>query len=151
MAGCAGGEGASGKLKKSTLEDNEALLQRYVLERFGARAIASITPRDAEDYLAGLVRQRSKQGDGDTLAPATVKHAWVTFNRVMKYALRHGAIISNPCDRVDYSASRATGDRSGFEHHPLTAVQVGALSAAVSGVTPADYIGPRFRRTRSTD
>jgi integrase len=41
--------------------------------------------------------------------------------RVMKYAVQHRAIAANPCDAVDFSATRATGDKSGFEHRPLTA------------------------------
>lgn len=36
-------------------------------------------------------------------------------------------------NRVDFSASRATGDYAGFEHHPLSAQEVGAVSAAVAG------------------
>jgi integrase len=51
----------------------------------------------------------------------------------MKYALRHKAVTANPCDAVDFSASRATGDHGAFEHHPLTAEQVGRLSAAIAG------------------
>ncbi|MGV0715906.1 hypothetical protein ABQE93_10915 [Mycolicibacterium sp. XJ662] len=54
----------------------------------------------------------------------------------MKYALRHKAIAANPCDAVDFSASRATGDREGFEHHPLTAEQVGRPSAAIAREVP---------------
>jgi hypothetical protein len=37
---------------------------------------------------------------------------------------------------VDFSASRATGDHAQFEHHPLTAERVGALSAALAGNVP---------------
>jgi integrase len=43
------------------------------------------------------------------------------------------AISANPCDAVDFSASRATGGHGAFEHHPLTAEQVVWLSAAVAG------------------
>ena len=55
---------------------------------------------------------------------------------MLRYALHHGAIATNPTDRVDFSASRATGDREAFEHHPLTAEQVGRLAAAVRGDVP---------------
>ena len=42
-------------------------------------------------------------------------------------------IPSNPADRVDYAMNRSTGDHEKFEHHPLTAKQVGELSAAIAG------------------
>ncbi|MBP2205201.1 integrase [Rhodococcus percolatus] len=81
--------------------------------------------------MAALVSQQSRQSDA--LSPATVKHAWGTFGRVMKYALRHDAITSNPAERVDFATNRATGDHEKFEHHPLTATQVAELSAAIAG------------------
>jgi hypothetical protein len=44
-----------------------------------------------------------------------------TVRRVFVYALFHATISSNPTDRVDFPASRATGRRERFKHHPLTA------------------------------
>ncbi|MBF6131603.1 site-specific integrase [Nocardia otitidiscaviarum] len=126
-----------GRLKQSTLDGYAANLQRYALKTFSSKAIAAITPHDCEEFLAALVRQKSRQGaDGqldNTLTPATVKHGWGTFRRVLKYAVRHDAISSNPADRVDFDTNRATGDHEGFEHNPLTATQVAQLSAAVAG------------------
>lgn len=125
---------AQGRLKQRTLDDYEKYLQRYALKVFAPRPIASITPRHCEDFLTGLVRQQSRQGtQGDTLSPATVKHAWGVFGRVLKYAVRHDAITSNPADRVEFDTHRATGDHEGFEHHPLTAEQIAQVSAAVAG------------------
>ncbi|MDO3637633.1 tyrosine-type recombinase/integrase [Mycolicibacterium arseniciresistens] len=124
---------ARGRLKQRAHEDCKRLLTRYVLDRFGARAIASISAKDAEEFLAALVRQPSRQGDRAPLSPATVKHAWGMFSTVMRYAMRHGAISSNPADQVDFSTSRGVGDLGKFEHNPLTATQVGELCAAVAG------------------
>ena len=124
---------AQGRLKQRTLDGYEKQLKRYLLEPFGGRAIASITPRECEAFLTALVRRQSRQNGGEPLSPATVKHVWSTFRRVMKYAVQHDALASNPCDRVDYDGKRATGDRERFEHHPLTATQVGQLSSAVAG------------------
>ena len=59
--------------------------------------------------------------------------------------MQHKAIGANPCDGVDFSASRATGDNGGFEYRPLTAEEVGRPSAAIDGTPPADYDGPAFR------
>jgi len=95
-----------------------------------------------ERLLTTLVRKQSRQGDRKAITPGTVKHVWDVTRRVLRYAVQHGAIDANPADRVDYSASRATGDHDRFEYQPLTAAEVGALSAAVAGNPPADYEGP---------
>ena len=55
------------------------------------------------------------------------------MRRVFLYAMQHDAIVSNPLDRVDFSANRSTGDRERFTPHPLTASQVAEISAALAG------------------
>ena len=67
------------------------------------------------------MRQQSRQGIRAPLTLGTVKHAWDMLRRVLRYAFQHGALTANPVERVDFSTNRATGDRSRFEHHPLTA------------------------------
>ncbi|MGW0172734.1 tyrosine-type recombinase/integrase [Rhodococcus sp. NPDC003322] len=124
---------AQGRLKQRTLDDYDKTLRRYSLDRFGGKAIASITPKDCEEFLTALVGQQSRQNGGKPITPATVKHAWGRFGRVMRYAMQHDALTSNPCDRVDFDGKRATGDREKFHHHPLTAQQVAQLSAAIAG------------------
>ncbi|OQQ31073.1 integrase [Prescottella equi] len=124
---------AQGRLKQRTLDDYEKTLRRYALDRFGGKAIASITPKQCEEFLTALVGQKSRQNGGKPITPATVKHAWGTFGRVMRYAMQHDALASNPCDRVDFDGKRATGDREKFQHHPLSAQQVAELSAAIAG------------------
>lgn len=119
-------------LKQRTKDDAARVLRRYILERFGARAIGSINAMDAERFLGELVRQRSTQGDGAPLSSGTVTHAWNTFRAVMKYAQRHKAIAENPCECVDVKSTRATGAKSRFEHKPLTARQIAKLSAAIT-------------------
>ena len=129
---------SQGKLKQRTVDEYARLLRCYVLPDLGGLAVASVAPAHCEQFLAAVVRQRSRQGNGEPLTPGTVKHAWDVLRRVLRYAVQHGALTANPADRVDFSANRATGDRSGFEHYPLTAEQVGALSAAVAGTPPTD-------------
>ncbi|MGO9153992.1 tyrosine-type recombinase/integrase [Mycobacterium sp.] len=128
---------ASGKLKAATCVKYQRLLEFYVLPELGATAVAAISPAHCEQLLMTLVNRRSRVGAADAaLSPQTVTHVWRTFSKVMRYAMHHGAITANPADRVDFSASRATGDRARFEHRPLTAEQVGALSAAIAGELP---------------
>ena len=50
--------------------------------------------------------------------------------------MRHDALVSNPVDRVDFSANRATGDRESFEPHPLTPEQIADVCAALRGERP---------------
>lgn len=133
---------SQGKLKARTVDEYERLLRCYMLGELGGTAVAAITSTRCEALLAALVRQTSRQGDRKPLTPGTVKHVWDVLRRVMKYAVQHKAIAANPCDGVDFSASRATGDHERFEHYPLTAEQVGALSAAIAGNPPTDYDGP---------
>jgi integrase len=124
---------AQGKLKQRTVDEYDRLLRTYVLGELGGTAIAAVTPAYCEALLTTLVRKSSRQGDKKPLTPGTVKHVWDVLRRVLRYALHHGAIATNPTDRVDFSASRATGDHARFEHHPLTAEQVGRLASAIRG------------------
>jgi len=127
---------AQGKLKQRTVDEYDRLLRCYVLDELGGTAIAAISPAHCEALLTALVRRASRQGDRKPLTPGTVKHVWDVLRRVLRYALHHGAVATNPTDRVDFSASRATGDHARFEHRPLTAEQVGRLTAAIAGEVP---------------
>ncbi|MBM7369072.1 N-terminal phage integrase SAM-like domain-containing protein [Gordonia hydrophobica] len=107
---------ARGRLKQRTLDDYERLLRFNVLPTFGHRAIASITPRDVQEFLAVLVTRPARQNGGKPLTSASVKHVWSVLRRVMKYATQHDALASNPCDRVDFDTARSHAERSEFEH-----------------------------------
>ncbi|ULP48613.1 tyrosine-type recombinase/integrase [Mycolicibacter virginiensis] len=131
-----------GKLKQATADEYARLLRCYVLPELGSTAVARINPARCEAFLAALVRRSSTQGNGEPLSPGTVKHAWDMLRRVLKYAEKHGAVPKNPTAAIDFGGNGAVGDREGFEHHPLTLTQVGVLAAAISGHSPADYIGP---------
>lgn len=133
---------ASGKLKRDTVDEYARQLRTYVLPTLGGTTVASITPAHVEALLATLVRQASRQGDQKPLTPGTVKHIWDVTRRVFKYAMQHKAITANPCEAVDFSASRSTGDEADFEHQPLTAAQVAALRDVVAGCPPENHTGP---------
>jgi len=112
-----------GALKSGSLAEYRRLLTCYVLDQFGSKAVASITPRHCEQFLSGLMQRG--------IAPKTTRHAWSALNRVMKYAMTHGGISSNAAERVDFGGGHAVGDHEKFEHHPLTAEQVGKVAAVV--------------------
>jgi integrase len=119
---------ASGKLKADSLKEYERLLVSHALPEFGARSIVSVTPAHCEQFLTTLVARG--------VTPKTVGHHWQVLRRVFRYAVRHGAIVSSPADRVEFSAGHATGDRERFEHHPLTAEQTSALAASIGNRYP---------------
>lgn len=127
---------SQGKLKARTADEYGRLLRGYVLPALGPVAVAAVTPSHVEQLLAALVRRASRQGNRKPLTPGTVKHIWDVTRRVFRYAVQHKAIPANPCDAVDFSASRATGDHRGFQHRPLTAEELGRLSAAIAGDVP---------------
>ena len=113
-----------GRLKQRTLDEYRRLLHCYVLPRFAAVAIGAITPHDAEVFAAELLAgAHSKK----PLSPATFKHAWSAFGRVLKYATRKRAISVNPLDNTDVEGGYAVGDEDGFTPHPLIAAQVAAV------------------------
>jgi integrase len=119
---------ASGKLKADSLKEYERLLVSHALPEFGPRAIASISPAHCEQFLTTLVARG--------VTPKTVSAHWNLLRRVLRYAVRHGAIVSSPADRVEFSAGHATGDRERFEHHPLIADQVAAVAASIGSRYP---------------
>jgi len=85
-----------------------------VLDQFGSKAVASITPRHCEQFLSGLMQRG--------LAPKTTEHVWSALNRVMKYAMTHGGISSNPAERVDFAVAMrsATTRSSSTTRRPLS-------------------------------
>lgn len=134
---------ASGKLKADTLDEYGRVLANAAVPQFGAMAIAAITPAHCEQFLTNLVARG--------LTPKTVGAHWANLRRVLDYAVKHGAIVTNPTERVDFSVSGGVGDRERFEHHPLSADQVAAVAAVIGQRYPvyelltyfAAYTGPR--------
>jgi integrase len=112
---------ASGRVKADTVDKYAKRLAVYALPKFGAMAIAAITPAHCEQFLAKLV--------GRGMAPATLKHHWSTLRAVFVYAVRHRAIASNPLDGVDFSTNGS--QRRNRRHYPLTSEQVAAVAASV--------------------
>ncbi len=114
MAGLDGGQGPPRSLKSGTLAEYRRYLSCQVLDQFGSKAVASITPRHCEQFLSGLMQRG--------LAPKTTEHVWSALNRVMKYAMTHGGISSNPAERVDFAVAMrsATTRSSSTTRRPLS-------------------------------
>ena len=122
-----------GKLKQRTCDEYRRLLHCYVLSRFAAVAIGSITPQAAERFAAELLsgaphtptpspaNSKAQLAQGvdhlqirarRPLSPATFKHAWGVFGRVLRYAVRKSAIAVNPLDNTEIEGGYAVGTRT---------------------------------------
>jgi integrase len=136
------------RVKLRTAEGYEALLRTHVTPAFGTRRIGSITSREIEEWLGGLADKG--------LTTKTVRNVYTPLVATFKYAQRHNIVRSNPCSGVELPASP---DQAEFEGHPLTRVEVAALSDelnrwppyglagrlfAGSGLRAAEFAGLRF-------
>ena len=132
---------ASGKVKQRTLDEYDRQLRCYVLDDLGGLAVAAVTPAQCEQLLGLGVEaispgRRQSDNAGHCKAHLGRGAAGTPLRRTTRRDRRE------PADRVDFSASRATGDHARFVHRPLSAAEVGALSAAVAGNPPESYDGP---------
>jgi integrase len=115
---------ATGGMKESTHEKYVETLAHYVLPRFGAKAVATVTPADCEAFRADLAGRLSRN---------TVNNVWRVFRHVLRYAQRHNAIPANPADAVELGNAHAVGVT---RRHALTAPQVAAVAAKVGETSP---------------
>ncbi len=132
---------STGALKRSTLDGYALLLRAYALPKLGHMPVGSISAQHVERCLAELIGQPTRQESG-TLSPRSVRQVWNVLRRVFVYAMQHDAITSNPLDRVDFSANRATSDRERFAPHSLTGERIAKLSAALPAYPVYALTGP---------
>lgn len=123
----------NGELKAATAVKYRRLLEFYVLPNLGGTPVVAINAARCRKFRAALVNRGSRVGGGQRLSPGTVKHVWAVFRAVLAQAAKDGAIPANPANSYEYRRKRASGDRTKFEHHPLTSTQLGALCAALNG------------------
>ena len=89
-------------------------------------------------FMAKLVSRRSRPGTRETLSPPTVDHVWPALRAVMRHAVQHNAISANQCEAL--GKPHGVGDRSGFEHNPLTAPQVADICTGISAGPPSHSV-----------
>jgi len=122
---------ATGAMKASTCEKYVETLGHYVLPRFGAKAVASITPRDCEAFRADLACRLSR---------STVNNVWRVFRHVLRYAHRHNAIPANPAYAVELGSAHVVGDGApgpgDSRRHALTAAEAATVAAKLREQSP---------------
>jgi integrase len=91
---------SKGRLKPRTYEGLVQMYSRHVFPAFGSRRIGTITSADIEKWIAALAVTPSLDS-GTPLHPSTIKHAFVSANKVFKYAIKHRLISHNPATGTD--------------------------------------------------
>ncbi|WP_457135490.1 tyrosine-type recombinase/integrase [Mycobacteroides abscessus] len=124
---------SNGDIKSVTAAKYQRLLEFYVLPELGGTAVAALSPAECRRFRAALLNRGSRVGDGEGLSASTIGHVWRVFRAVLDQALSDGAIPSNPASAKEFQRKRGTGDKTKFQHRPLTAEQIGRLSAAIRG------------------
>lgn len=96
---------------------HESILRRHVLPAFGSAHVASITPKDIQDFANRLAAD---------LAPNTVRRIMDVVRGVLALAAKRRYIAASPAVGVELEPK---GD--GIEINPLTHREVRALVAAL--------------------
>lgn len=104
------------------------MLNRYVLPELGHLPIAAITAGQLEQMI-GALATAGKRRAVEICTPKRSNAPGTSTRQVFGYAMQHDALTSNPIDRVDFSANRATGDREDFAPIQALCVRAPALLA----------------------
>ena len=93
----------AGTVRGDTLNGYRRDLNNHVKPRLGQKQLAKITPADLKDLYAYLLkhgRLSGGRGDGNGLAPATVRGIHTTLHHALKIAVEEGLLPTNPADGV---------------------------------------------------
>jgi integrase len=134
-AGWLAGRQVAGKpIKARTREHYQNILDDHLLETFGNRQLAAITPKDVREWYAATLTDR----------PTMRSHAYSLLRTIMGGAVNDELIDANPCRIV--GAGRA---KRVHRIRPASVVELAALTAAMPDrlrlmVTLASWCALRF-------
>lgn len=94
------------QLKATTRSGYRYTLDSHVLPKWGVARLIEIQHADVQAWVTGLT---------DKYAPSTVRQIHLVLFGVMKYAVRDGRIVRNPCD--DMRLPRIVKHRRGYLTH----------------------------------
>jgi integrase len=114
-------KGTWADLAPKTQVGYESILNRHVLPAFAKARVASITPRDVQDFANGL---------GSTRSPNTVRRVMDVLRNVLRVAVERRYIGVSPCEGVRLARK---GDGRTVEINPLTHGEVRTLVALLPG------------------
>ncbi|MGN6867441.1 MAG: site-specific integrase [Solirubrobacteraceae bacterium] len=131
-------------LSPKTQRDYESILANHILPRWGDAPIGSIASSDVEEWINGLTTSHGRRAHAET-----AHHVYCALRQIMKTALRHKLIATNPCSTEGVTlpskkVARATAKPQLF----LTVAEVRELVAALpphwrTPVRVAAYCGLR--------
>ena len=110
----------AGRLRPRTIESYEMTVRLYLKPAIGRVPLAKLQP----EHIARMLRNLTARGD---LSPTTVRYACVVLRIALGRALKSGRVHRNVATLVDMPT------RAKIERHPLSADQVRAFLASVSG------------------
>lgn len=137
-AGWLAGRQVSGRpIKARTREHYDAILEDHLLETFGNRQVAAITPKDVRDWYAKTLTDK----------PTMRSHAYSLLRTIMASAVNDEVIDANPCRIV--GAGRA---KRVHKIRPASVEELATLTAAMPErlrlmVTLASWCALRFGET----
>jgi integrase len=122
-------------LRPSTRVGTESLLRNHVLPYFGARRLGSVTPTDAQGFVAHLEEK--------SLAASTIRQAYLLVAGLFASALDSDLIVRTPCRNTKLPPKSQT------EMRFLNAEEVADVANAIDDqyhalVLTAAYTGCRF-------
>ncbi|MFM9918266.1 tyrosine-type recombinase/integrase [Lacisediminihabitans sp. H27-G8] len=91
---------AKPRLKPRTYEGLVQIYARQVFPTLGSKRIGAITNSDIEKWIAKLTETKTVRTK-EPLHPSTIKHAFVSANKVFRYAIKHRLISHNPATGTD--------------------------------------------------
>lgn len=123
---------SKGKLKPRTYDGYVQMYARHVYPEFGSRRIGSITSADIEKWIAKLAATPTARAK-TPLHPSTIKHAFVSTNKVFRYAIKHRLISHNPATGTDLPSVQLA---QSFNPVFLSPDEIEALAAELDGNAP---------------
>lgn len=102
------------QIKATTRSGYRFALDKYVLPKWGRRRLTDVTHGDAQVWVTALSKN---------LGPSMTRQIYLVLAGVMKYAVRDGRLVKNPCENVQLP--RLIKKARGYLSH----AQVRALAA----------------------
>lgn len=93
-------ETVQSKIKPSTYENYYSMLKNHIIPELGGRKLMSITQEDVKNFLASLEVKK--------LSTNAIRNIFGMLNRVMKAAVKKGALFTNPCEDVELPQKEKT-------------------------------------------
>lgn len=88
---------ATSKAHETTLTLERQRIENWLIPKFGARRVTSVSHDDVATYIGSLRKAKAKRGS-DPLGRAQIHKVFQALNRIYRYATRRGHATVNPCD-----------------------------------------------------